>query len=93
MAKKLLPSRTLPSPIPTRPWDHIRVDFIAALPRTPRGKDDIMIVKLFFKISHFITCHKCDDATYIVGLFFQKNLMFLGILRIIVSDRDMKFLL
>ena len=34
-------------------------------------KDPIMIVvDRFSKIAYFITCHKCDDATYITDLFF-----------------------
>ena len=64
-----------------------------ALPRTPRGKDAIMaVVDRFSKIGHFIICHKSDDATYIVDLFFQEIVRLRGILRIVVSDRDAQFL-
>lgn len=33
-------------PLPTtdRPWEHVSLDFIMALPRTQRGKDSIMVV-------------------------------------------------
>jgi len=69
------------------------MDFIVGFPRTSKGKDAIVVVvDWFFKIGHFITCHKCDDATSIVDLFFQEIIRLHGILRTIVSNRDTKFL-
>jgi len=60
-----------PLSIPSRPWDDISIDFIVALPRTPREVDAIMvIIDRFSKMAHFIACHKCDDATYIADIFF-----------------------
>jgi len=53
----------------TRPWDDIIMDFIMALPRTPRGKDAVMVVYRISKIAHYIACHKSDDTTYITNLF------------------------
>jgi len=49
------------------------MDFIIALPRTPRGKHAIMvIVNRFSQMTYFIAYHKSDDATYIADLFFKK---------------------
>jgi len=60
--------------ISSRPWDDIRIDFIVALPWTPRGKNAIMlVVDRFFKMAHFIAFHKCDDGRYI-GISFSKKL-------------------
>jgi len=69
------------------------MDFIVALLRTPRGKDVIMVVVYqFSKIAHLIACHKSDDAIYITDLFFQAIVRLHGILRIVVSDGEAKFL-
>jgi len=57
------------------------------------GKDGIMVVvDRFSKMVNFITCHKCDVATYIKDLFFQEIIRLHGVSRTIVSDRDTKFL-
>jgi len=79
--------------VPSRPWDDISVDFILSLPRTPRGKDAIMVVVDWFsKMAHFIACHKCSDTTYIADLFFQEIMRLCGVPRTIILDRDTKFL-
>jgi len=51
------------------------------------------LVDQFSKMAHFVACHKCDDATYIADLFFQKIMKLHGIPRTIISNRDTKFLL
>jgi hypothetical protein len=81
-----------PFPIPDRSWDAISMDFFMGFPRTHRGSDSIIVVvDIFLKMAHFISCHKNSNATDIENLFFKEIVRLHGFPRSIVFDRDTKF--
>ncbi|KAE8186446.1 hypothetical protein CF336_g6986, partial [Tilletia laevis] len=80
-----------PNEIPTRPWQHISMDFIVKLPIS-NGFDSVwVVVDRFSKMSHFIPCHETTTAPQLAWMFLQHIFRLHGLPTTIISDRGSVF--
>ena len=81
-----------PLPIAEWKWNHITMDFVTGLPRSPKGKDSVwVIVDRLTKSAHFLLVKTIDSTEALGKLYVQEIVKLHGIPLSIVSDRDSKF--
>jgi len=82
-----------PLDIPTRNWEQVSMDFIVQLPVTKKGNDSIfVVVDRLSKRVHFIPTVTKVTAPEVAQLFFDHVFRLHGLPKVIVSDRDPKFI-
>jgi hypothetical protein len=81
-----------PLEIPEWKWEHITMDFVVGLPRSPRGRDAIwVVVDRLTKSVHFIPIKTTNSASELVPLYMKEVIRLHGVPKSIISDRDSKF--
>ena len=73
-------------------WEHITMNFVVGLPRSPRDRDAIwVVVDRLTKSAHFIPMKTTNSSSKLVPLYMKEVIRFHGVPKSIVSDRDSKF--
>ncbi|KAJ9548812.1 hypothetical protein OSB04_021355 [Centaurea solstitialis] len=81
-----------PLEVPQWKWDHITMDFVTKLPRTPKGFDAIwVIVDRLSKSAHFLPINETYSLDKLARLYVNEIVTRHGIPLSIVSDRDSRF--
>jgi len=81
-----------PLDIPEWKWDHITMDFVTNLPRSPKGNDVIwVIVDRLIKSTHFLPIKIGQPIHALAQLYIEEIVRLHGIPTSIVSDRDPRF--
>ncbi len=80
-----------PLSVPSRPWSHISLDFVTALPPSQGNRVVLTVVDRFSKAAHFIPLPKLpsarETATVVIDHVFRVH----GFPRDVVSDRGPQF--
>ncbi|KAK1429741.1 hypothetical protein QVD17_11959 [Tagetes erecta] len=81
-----------PLEVPEWKWEHITMDFITKLPRTPKGYDTIwVVVDRLTKSAHFLPIKEAISSEKLAEEFIKEVVTRHGMPVSIVSDRDTRF--
>ncbi|KAG1957249.1 retrotransposable element [Pimephales promelas] len=80
-----------PLPVPSRPWSHIALDFITALPPSQGNTVVLTVVDRFSKATHFIPLPKLPSAKETALIVVDHVFRIHGLPTDVVSDRGPQF--
>ena len=81
-----------PLPVPIRRWQHVTMDLITALPKSPSGNDSVAVfVDRLTKMLHFAPCKKSVTSRELAGIFAWEVVRHHGWPDAVISDRDPRF--
>jgi hypothetical protein len=82
-----------PMPIPKWKWETMSMDVITRFLRTIEQHDAIMVVvDKLSKVAHFIPVNSTHKAIDVVEIFMKEISKLHGILKVIISNMDVKFI-
>lgn len=82
-----------PLPVPTTRFEQVSLDLITQLPKTKLGHDAIVVfVDRLSKLAYFCPTTSNVDAPGVASLFFGTVWRHHGLPRVLVSDRDPRFI-
>ena len=74
-------------------WEHVMMDFVTHLPRTPRRHDTVwVIVDRLTKSAYFLTVRMTFTLEEFCQLYIREIVRLHGVPVSIVSDRDPRFI-
>ena len=71
-------------------WDHVTIDFMTGLPRTPQSKDSVWVIVDRLS-SHFLAMRITDSVLALSKLYVKEIMRLHGVPLSIVSNRDPRF--
>jgi hypothetical protein len=78
---------------PSMPWEVVNMDWVTGLP--PGGQNNynacLVIVDRFSKTPIFLPCHKDDTSMDTALMIWNRVVLWTGLFKVIISDRDPKF--
>jgi len=78
--------------IPEWKWEHVTMDFVTGLPRSPRGNDAIwVVVDRLTKSAHFLAMKVSQPISKLAHQYVSEIVRLHGVPVSIVSDRDPRF--
>ena len=80
-----------PSPVPTRPWENISLDFIVGLSKISDLGSILVVIDCFSKYVTFIPAQKYCTTEDTTRHIFKNVAKYWGVPQSIINDRDPRF--
>jgi hypothetical protein len=80
-----------PLPVPSKPWHTIGLDYVTHMLESNGFNSVLIVVDYLTRMTHFLPCTKTVTAEEIATLFLQGVCRLHGLPRVLISDRDPKF--
>ena len=81
-----------PLPVAEWKWEHVTMDFVSGLLRSPRGHNTVwVVVDRLTNSAHFLPMKLTDSLDTLIKLFVREIIRLHGVSASIVSDIDSRF--